>query len=40
MSYQRLRAVDISPDPYKQKTTALDGVLNGWVGGPWWGSSR
>lgn len=40
LSYQRLRAVVISPDPYKQKSTALDGVSIGWGGGPWWGSSR
>ena len=37
---QHLWAVTISPDPYKQKSTALDGVSIGWGGGPWWGSSR
>lgn len=37
---QHLWAVVISPDPYKQKSTALDGVLIGRGGGPWWGSSR
>ena len=37
---QRLWVVVISPDPYKQKPTALDGVWIGWGGGPWWGSSR
>ena len=37
---QRLWAIVISPDPYKQKSTALDGVSVGWGGGPWWGSSR
>lgn len=37
---QRLQPVEISPDPYKQKSTALDGVLIGRGGGPWWGASR
>nr|DAY21266.1 MAG TPA: hypothetical protein [Caudoviricetes sp.] len=31
MSQQRFPPVVISPDPYKQKTTALDGFLR------WWG---
>nr|DAR89351.1 MAG TPA: hypothetical protein [Caudoviricetes sp.] len=40
MLVQRLWVVVISPDPYKQKPTALDGVLVGRGGGPRWGSSR
>ena len=40
LSQQRFPLVVISPDPYKQKTTALDGFCVGGGGGPWWGSSR
>nr|DAI47103.1 MAG TPA: hypothetical protein [Caudoviricetes sp.] len=34
MSQQRFPPVVISPDPYKQKPTALDGVVRIGGGGP------